>query len=378
MLACGKLRCRPLNLVHTGVVSSLHRFRSFPTAQARIAVALLVASLAIWLLSVLFRIDLNKAVALATVGSTVIALVAIWMTSGQAPAAADGVESQTRAAYDLVHAVRSQWQREVSAMGIQLPGPLLVRWSLSELAQGPNVVSAPGRRPAGQPPSLTGDVTELSAAYRSLPSRHLVILGPAGSGKTVLALLTILQLAADWKAGETVPVFLSAASWNPEAEQFSVWVTRSLMEDYPALGNTSRYGDDAAGRLVAAGRLLLVLDGLDELPGRIRSAALAALDNVTRAGQELILSCRTEEYRALEAARGYPPLGCSVVELVAVGYCRGQPLPVLRKAGGRPPLAPGNRAGATGTAGHARPGLVVPRWSTWLASPTGPRQTLPT
>jgi len=289
-----------------------------PAPRARLAAVLLVVSLAIWLLSIIFRIDLNKAVALATVGGTVIALVAIWMTSGQVPAADGGAECETRAADDLTRVIRSQWQREVSAMGVQLPRPLLVRWSLSELAQGPRADTNADRRLSGGS-WLTGDVTELADAYQSLPSPHLVVLGPAGSGKTVLALLTLLQLATDRHEGEAVPVFLSAASWNPEAEQFSVWVTRSLIENYPALGNMSRYGDDAAGRLVAANRLLLVLDGLDELPERLRSTAVSALDAITRAGQKLIVTCRSAEYLALEAARGHPPLVlASVVELEPV------------------------------------------------------------
>ena len=70
-----------------------------------------------------------------------------------------------------------------------------------------------------------------------------------------------------------------------------------LAETYPAL-RAAGFGSGVAAALITQRRILPVLDGLDELPARVRPDALAALNAATTADDPLILTCRTAEYEA--------------------------------------------------------------------------------
>ena len=82
-----------------------------------------------------------------------------------------------------------------------------------------------------------------------------------------------------------------------------------ILATYPALGETSRYGERATHQLVATGRILPVIDGLDEISELLRAAALNGI--ATEWGDRpIVLTCRTEEYAVLvKSAR---PLSNSV------------------------------------------------------------------
>jgi hypothetical protein len=106
-----------------------------------------------------------------------------------------------------------------------------------------------------------GTLQEVWAYYSALRPGRLVVLGEPGSGKTVLALHLLLDLLDhrhDHAAvPQPVPVRVNAASWNVETH-FSTWLAESLAADYGLLPPVAR-------RLVEDGRVLPVLDGLDEM-----------------------------------------------------------------------------------------------------------------
>jgi hypothetical protein len=99
---------------------------------------------------------------------------------------------------------------------------------------------------------------------------------------------------------EPVPVLLGLSQWDPTAEHLHVWLARRLGEDYPAMRGPG-FGPDVPQRLLAAGRVLPLLDGLDELPEEVR--AIAEPDRA-HGTQPLMLTCRSEEFEQAVAAGG--------------------------------------------------------------------------
>src|SRR5664280_1381321 len=148
-----------------------------------------------------------------------------------------------------------------------------------------------------------GTLQEVWAYYSALRPGRLVVLGEPGSGKTVLALHLLLDLL-DYRrhpaAPQPIPVRVNAASWNVET-YLSTWLTESLATDYGLLPPVAR-------KLVEDGRVLPVLDGLDEMdplgasPERAR-VAVEQLNQPPWRGRPVILTCRAAVYDSVRELR---------------------------------------------------------------------------
>jgi hypothetical protein len=114
---------------------------------------------------------------------------------------------------------------------------------------------------------LRGDVTGVEAAWRKLPARQLVIIGAPGAGKTSLAVLLVCGLLRHWQATEPVPVLLNLSGWNPLDEHLDIWLARRVAEQYPVLTNWTRFGADAADRLVDGAESCRCSTGWMRCPG---------------------------------------------------------------------------------------------------------------
>ncbi|WP_418960469.1 helix-turn-helix domain-containing protein [Streptomyces tritici] len=229
----------------------------------------------------------------ATVAATV--APAVPMPRSPTPVLAD-------AAASLASEVGRRWRREEGQRRVHDPFPLPVRWQplARELTDHPENVQRlqPGHVADGL--DLTGDVRSVVDTYRSIASGRLVIIGRAGSGKSILAIRFALDLLAAPEAPARVPVIFSLGSWDPAATTFRDFLIDRLLQDHPHLARRVASGSTLAAALVDADLILPVLDGFDEIAEGLRGPALDALNATSL---PLVLTSRRDEYaRAVRAA----------------------------------------------------------------------------
>ncbi|PZS40717.1 MAG: hypothetical protein DLM62_01390 [Pseudonocardiales bacterium] len=237
----------------------------------------------------------------------------------QAAADAEGTEENkqlNQAATYLAGAVHRQWTQEASLRSLRRPEPIRIRWSTTgrPVAASLTAVLNEGVVP-GRPVRLHHDMDHVVELFRKLRARQLVILGDPGAGKTVLALLFTLGLLDSLQPGEPVPALLTASSWNPRTEHLHTWLARRILEEYPALANHDVYGHDAAARLVTLGRVMVVLDGLDEIPEALQPEAIDALETAVAGMHPLVVTCRSTDYEAAIARSGTILTRAAVLEI---------------------------------------------------------------
>jgi hypothetical protein len=221
---------------------------------------------------------------------------------------------------DLAAASRGQWREEAVARNLTRPRPLRVRWTVTDrpVRTRPASVLADADLPQRSLLRATGDLTDLAHRFRQLPHRQVVVLGDRGSGKSALAVLLTLDLLTKPEPAEPIPLIFSLASWHPSgpgAEHLHTWLARRMTEEYLFLKDDTTYGADAARTLIKNGRILPILDGLDEMHHSLRAAAIQEIDRAAGDGP-LVLTSRGDEYEtALSEARAPVLTRAQVIEL---------------------------------------------------------------
>ena len=231
------------------------------------------------------------------------------------------------AADTLARAATAQWRDE---LGHRLTNPELhVPFAVTPHSR--KVTDAWGAIPRGKGAKsieLKGTSDNIADVFMraDVPSR-LVVLGSEGSGKSVIAQRLTLELLKRrelrGRGGKRavkqrmVPVFLPVASWDPEKD-LDDWVAAQMIETYPSLGEIIQAGDGTArslaSELVAERRVLVILDGLDEITREYRAKALAKLSVAVKEDYSLVVTCRTRDYHEIVAEAG-PLARTPVVEL---------------------------------------------------------------
>jgi hypothetical protein len=165
---------------------------------------------------------------------------------------------------------------------------------------------------------ILGALSEVGGYYRGLRPGRLVVLGEAGTGKTVLALhllVDVLEHRLDDPARPgPVPVRVNAAGWDG-GRGFTEWFAGVLASDYSVLPRVARM-------LIQTGRVLPVLDGLDEMdpldaPPVCARGALDRLNETPWRGRPVIVTCRSEVYEKARAL-GSPDVDAGLHAATAV------------------------------------------------------------
>jgi hypothetical protein len=116
----------------------------------------------------------------------------------------------------------------------------------------------------------------------------------------MLMVRLVLDLLARRTGGSPVPILASVASWNPEQQDLRAWLGAQLVLDHPALANpppAERQEATQAAALLAAGLIMPILDGLDEIPQVVRGPAISRINDALRPGEQLVVTCRSQQYR---------------------------------------------------------------------------------
>jgi hypothetical protein len=295
-----------------------------------IASVLVAAS---WVLYVVWRSPHRSD--LATYGAFAVAvatLIAAWVAwawrarTGLAGPAAAGLDVD-RVADLLAIAVKTQWERAAGERGL-VAEAIPVTWGRPSLPlAGPVAAAAasrrfaplPGLTPAREAQLVAGDIGNLHAVYGGLRSGRLVIAGAAGSGKSGAAVLLVLaalkhrdQVRTEERGKVPVPVLFTAQNWDPRREPVKQWLTGRLQQTYPLFAG--RTGAANAGGLIDAGKITVILDGLDEIGEELRPVALQALN---QASFRVVVLSRTAEMASAASLRGVLQ-GAAAVELRVV------------------------------------------------------------
>jgi predicted NACHT family NTPase len=127
--------------------------------------------------------------------------------------------------------------------------------------------------------------------------RPVVILGGPGAGKSTL----LLRVFSEWPDSESVPVPLHFASWPVRLVRFEEWLAGELTGPLYGLPK------GVAEWWISDGRVVPLLDGVDELPVDQGRACLRALASYARRKQvPYAVCCRTSSYTALATALRSP------------------------------------------------------------------------
>jgi hypothetical protein len=164
-----------------------------------------------------------------------------------------------------------------------------------------------------------GDVTNIYEKYKEIRSGRLMILGPAGSGKTLAAINLVTEILIQGLAApdqRMVPIPVSIGGWDG-TKKLGEWLSDRLVEGY-------RIARPVARGLVNDDYILPVLDGLDEADdhpeGRV-TAAQKILEQIRSspdasdiAHGALVMTCRTDFYDDLYES-GHSLRNAAVVEI---------------------------------------------------------------
>jgi len=276
---------------------------------------------------------------LATYGAFAVPVLTAAITAGRmawslrhkvsADATVDEAAKLAILADRLAEVMKDQWTQEANRRGLLTPEPIPVMWRRPSLPlAGPTTAAVgsqrfsplPGLQPIAETQLMTGHISDLHAVYGGLGSGRLIIAGEAGSGKSGAAVLLVLEALAhrrqvtdDERPEVPVLVLFTAHEWDPVNQPIQGWLMLQLQQAYPLFAG--QQGALNAKAMITAGKISLILDGLDETDEALRPIALEALSR--EAAFRVVVLTRTAEMASSVSRRGVLE-GAAAVELQSV------------------------------------------------------------
>jgi hypothetical protein len=152
---------------------------------------------------------------------------------------------------------------------------------------------------------------DIVAAFES-SKRRMLIVGEPGSGKTIAA-YSLIEYLDNTEGDERIPLLVSLSAWEAQ-ENFEAFLI-----DYLCASVGYEVHERAVARaFIGSGGYNLILDGLDEIPFRLRQHFTERLDEYVRGlpGEVgVVVTCRTQEYEEMLAAHS---TGLGLVQAVEI------------------------------------------------------------
>ena len=319
--ACSRHQC------HTSLVRAKLRDLWPTIAVLMIAVAAVGLLYTVW--SSPHRSDLENfgafALPIVTAAAAAGKIAWSWRKASPATGAARTTEPN-QLADQFAEVVESQWTREAGRRQLLVPEPIPVKWRKPSLPIAGSAKAAastrrlnplPGLPAITQTQLMKGQISDLHAIYGGLRSGRLVIAGAAGAGKSGAAVLLILaalayrkQVSDAERPQVPVPVLFTIQGWAPDRQPFQDWLIWQMQENYPLFAGEA--GALNAAALIAAGKVSVLLDGLDEMAEELRPIALEALSQQTVF--RVVVLTRTAEMASAVSEQGVLE-GATAIEL---------------------------------------------------------------
>jgi hypothetical protein len=163
-----------------------------------------------------------------------------------------------------------------------------------------------------EPETISEKVADdIVAAFES-SKRRMLIVGEPGSGKTIAA-YSVIEYLDQGVGDERIPLLVNLSAWEAQDD------FETFLVDYLCSSVGYEVHERAlASAFISSDRYALILDGLDEIPLRLRAHFSERLDEFVRglAGEVgVIVTCRTQEYEEILASH---PAGLGLVQAIEI------------------------------------------------------------